>query len=211
MLSLSLITFVVTAAVYVTYIAGVWFVFRGHGLNSDPLGLRLLKGGALATKIAVLWAIWEGRSVEQADGWWYASLGLFAVSFALFWWAAATIKRRPLTLAFSPDRPEHLVDYGPYRYVRHPFYTSYLIGYAAGLVATRRWELVPFIAGMTGIYWWAASTEERKFASGSLAAQYAAYRARTFRFFPRFFASPETGASTLTRDDGVAQPRRRAE
>lgn len=204
--ALALFTFASIAAAYVTYVAGVWFVFRHHGSPSDPVGLRLLKLGALASKVAILWSIWHARP-SATPGWWGGALAILAASYGLFWWATITNRRRPLTLAFSPDRPSHLVDEGPYRYLRHPFYASYLLGYVAGWIAVREWYLLPFLAGMTAIYWWAASVEERKFAESPLAEEYERYKQRTYRFFPRLRTA--VVPRPITPPPGDAEPRRR--
>jgi len=110
--------------------------------------------------------------------------GLYVSSLALFWWAIRANHSHPLSAAFLADLPQHLMDRGPYRFVRHPFYTSYLIAWCAGVVATGRLWLVPTLLVMMGIYWKASQAEERKFAHSELAAAYASYRAKTGRFLP---------------------------
>jgi protein-S-isoprenylcysteine O-methyltransferase Ste14 len=86
---------------------------------------------------------------------------------------------------FSGDVPQHLVERGPYRRVRNPFYVSYFLCYLAGLAGTASWPLaVPFVvllAAFTG----AARHEERKFLASPLAAEYRAYMRRAGRFLPR--------------------------
>src|SRR5262245_61660126 len=41
---------------------------------------------------------------------------LYVMALALFFSALRSHQRRPLSAAFSPDRPAHLVDWGPYRF-----------------------------------------------------------------------------------------------
>jgi protein-S-isoprenylcysteine O-methyltransferase Ste14 len=108
-------------------------------------------------------------------------------AMALFWWAASTIRRRPLSLAFSDDAPSFLFRNGPFRFVRHPFYTSYIMFWASNAVASRSgWLLMPFVT-MTAIYVVALRGEERKFASSPLASDYRDYRATTGAVFPRIW------------------------
>jgi protein-S-isoprenylcysteine O-methyltransferase Ste14 len=92
---------------------------------------------------------------------------------------------RPLTIAFADDVPMHVVRSGPYRVVRHPFYTSYMLAYLAGLIATASPLLIPVIVCMGTLYTRAASGEEAKFAASALRDEYAVYRHRTGRFTPR--------------------------
>jgi protein-S-isoprenylcysteine O-methyltransferase Ste14 len=110
--------------------------------------------------------------------------GLYLCSLALFWWALRANRRQPLSAAFLDNLPQHLMDQGPYHYIRHPFYTSYLLTWSAGVIAVGRWWLIPTLVVMLAIYWKASQAEEGKFARSSLAAAYVAYRARTGRFLP---------------------------
>src|SRR5579872_5802170 len=56
--------------------------------------------------------------------WGMAAALMYLCALGLFWWAISANTPRPLSAAFSPDSPEHLVDRGPYRLMRHPFYCS---------------------------------------------------------------------------------------
>lgn len=113
------------------------------------------------------------------------ALLLCALSLVLFWWAIRTNRRRPLSFAFSDDLPEHLVCEGPYRRIRHPFYTAYLLSWLVTPLATGEpLMLVPF-AVMAAIYTAAARVEERKFEATRLGEAYARYRGVAGMFWPR--------------------------
>jgi len=109
---------------------------------------------------------------------------LYFWSLGLFWWAIRTNSATRLSAAFSPDLPVHLVEGGPYRFIRHPFYCSYVLAWTAGAIATGRWWLVPTVGVMIVIYWKAATFEEEKFSRSPLAGDYQRYRARTALLFP---------------------------
>jgi protein-S-isoprenylcysteine O-methyltransferase Ste14 len=109
---------------------------------------------------------------------------LYLSALALFWWAISANASRPLSAAFSPDPPAHLMDEGPYRFIRHPFYCSYLLTWTAGVVATAQLWLLPTLAVMLVIYVRAATIEEQKFTDSPLAETYENYRTRTGRFLP---------------------------
>ncbi len=109
---------------------------------------------------------------------------LYLSSLGLFWWAIKTSSKHPLSAVASPDLPAHLVEEGPYRFIRHPLYFSYLLTWFAGLIATGRWWLVPSVAVMAVIYLNAASLEEKKFAHSPLAGAYREYQSRTGLFVP---------------------------
>ena len=111
---------------------------------------------------------------------------LLASSFTLFEWARTSIKGRFFSYAGSNDTPEFVWTFGPFAYIRNPFYTSYMLSYLA--VGVMFPSLVPLvvIGVMAFFYMRMAQHEERKFARSPLAEEYAAYAKRTGRFFPKF-------------------------
>lgn len=120
-----------------------------------------------------------------------AALLVFGVAFALFIWALAENRRRPLSLAWSTDPPDHLVTTGPYRWVRHPFYASYLCAWMGGAAAAGgaiAWGVPAF---MWLLFYLTARQEESKFARSRLAAAHRRYRATTGMFVPRPARRPE--------------------
>ena len=121
-------------------------------------------------------------SISLAGG--IAAALLYSASLGLFWWAIRTSLHRPLSASFSLDCPAHLVQDGPYRFIRHPLYCSYLLTWTAACIASARLFLLPTVAAMAAIYVVAARAEERKFLESPLADSYRHYRARTGRLFP---------------------------
>jgi len=109
---------------------------------------------------------------------------LYVTSLILFWWAVYTNRAKPLSAVFSPDLPGHFVSHGPYAWVRHPFYTSYLLTWLAGVAATGHLWLLSTVLVMVTIYWRAALLEEKKFFQTALASLYLAYKSRTGLFAP---------------------------
>lgn len=112
-------------------------------------------------------------------------LPILLTSLGIFIWAVLETRKDRLTVAFSEDRPGHLITRGPYRFVRHPFYLSYMLFWLAGAMATS--SLLPWLVFvlMAGIYVFAARTEERKFCVSELQDEYREYVAATGMFFPR--------------------------
>jgi protein-S-isoprenylcysteine O-methyltransferase Ste14 len=115
------------------------------------------------------------------------ALVAYLAAAGLYGWCVITTRRRRLSVAFSRDRPEFLVADGPYRVIRHPFYSSYLLYWAAGVIAAREPWLALTILPAGGSFLWAALREERKFAASPLSSAYQAYRARTGMFVPKLF------------------------
>ncbi|MEP7341031.1 MAG: isoprenylcysteine carboxylmethyltransferase family protein [Acidobacteriota bacterium] len=152
-------------------------------VNHMPGGAHLIQivGGIFTLAHLVALLRWGNSRAATA----LVGLLLYCASFALFWVCIRINRAAPLSIAFSTDKPAHLITRGPYRYVRHPFYASYSLAWMAGIVAGRQpWLLISLLA-MGAIYYRAAALEERKFASGNLAAAYEEYRRHTGMFIPR--------------------------
>jgi protein-S-isoprenylcysteine O-methyltransferase Ste14 len=105
-------------------------------------------------------------------------------SLIMFWSAKkAHGGSRPL-LAFAERIPFVFIKTGPYRFVRHPFYASYLYAWiGGGLAAQSIIAWVP-VAALILFYHSAASREEDEFLKSPLSESYEAYQRKTKRFVP---------------------------
>ena len=176
-----------TLAVLAAFVACLssfnWGMYRFFtepgGGNSGIWSIKLLGTGMGLASLAGI-PLFGARSASSAS----TALLIYALSLALFWWAIDTNRTRPLSFAFSDDAPRHLVSSGPYRWVRHPFYSAYLLAWAGSAVATLQPLMLVPLAPMTAIYIAAAKIEERKFETSVLATAYACYRTRTGMFLP---------------------------
>lgn len=178
-----LLDLIVTAAAVAALAQYSWSM-RGH-FSSDgmPKGAKLLSLVVLACALLLFAIIWL---LPQPA--WVQILGIVLQlsSFLLFWAAIRASRQARLRLAFDPGNPRSFVSEGPYRYVRHPFYVSYVIFWGGwSLAGWSVWAIFPFLV-MTAVYIGAARDEERKFGLTDMGPDYAAYRARTGFFFPRF-------------------------
>ncbi len=165
----------------ICFAAFVWGV-KGHfrSTGTMPRGMQLTSGLSTILFGAFLWHLHDG-----ASGHWPLAILLFTAALAVFASAIAASRKSPPTLAYDTDSPSFLLNQGPYRYVRHPFYLAYVLfwfGTALAVHSLAAW-LAPAI--MTVLYMDAAAREEKKFANSALAPAYAAYRARAGMFWPR--------------------------
>ncbi len=175
----------IAVGAYVTGIASFswamrrFFVRRHSALSRDQL---------LVVWLGFVFALWQVIAVARAPlllgpalGWAFA---LWVLSLLTFWSAVRINWRQPLTWAFETDRPHHLVLQGPYHWVRHPFYLSYILFWLAAPVATGdRLLLVPAVT-MGFLYWRSAVQEEMKFLNSSLADSYRRYQTHAGMFWP---------------------------
>jgi protein-S-isoprenylcysteine O-methyltransferase Ste14 len=148
--------------------------------SPPPPSQRLLGLAALGAGGCVVWAVVTSPMPgEVRTGAAWAGFGL---SLGIFVWALYTHREFRLHRAFYEVSPERLVSSGPYRFVRHPFYLSYLLTYLGAAVLTAHVAVVISLCVMLGIYVAAARLEERLFLEGPWREEYRAYRARTGMF-----------------------------
>ncbi|WP_438297477.1 methyltransferase family protein [Streptomyces sp. HUAS TT7] len=124
-----------------------------------------------------------------ADDAWLTGGTLVAVvlnvaSIALIFMTLGT-HRIPLALWHqADDAPRHLVTYGAYRRIRHPFYAAFLLAFLSGLFAfPHPVTLVLAVYGFAALNKTAA-VEERRLSASEFGAEYVAYIGHTGRFFP---------------------------
>lgn len=136
--------------------------------------------GITATRFEVV-AQWQGLPE-----------GVFAVPATLLVLASMTMigwtvgsHRVPLALWHQDnDAAVQIVSWGPYRYVRHPFYAAFLMTQAAGfLVAPQLITAIGFGYAVVALSLTARREEARLLASG-LGAEYRSYMTRTGRLLP---------------------------
>jgi protein-S-isoprenylcysteine O-methyltransferase Ste14 len=107
------------------------------------------------------------------------------------------------------DHPTKLVTWGPYRWVRHPFYASYYLYFPASLLVAPTWPLACVVVYAILILNRTAAREEAELLSSpELGQEYARYIARTGRFFPaRNAVFAGLGASPGTDHVALTDPR----
>ena len=106
-------------------------------------------------------------------------------SIALYEWARAAIWGRRFGIAWGDHVPEELCEAGPYRYVRHPLYLSYMLAWLAALVALPHWSTAVLLVVNVVVFTVAARSDEATIGTSPLAAAYAEYRGRAGMFWPR--------------------------
>lgn len=158
-------------------------VGKGHFKSKQmPAGANLVSAAVLTTLAVFLILLWTGEAPLLAQ---LAALALESLSLWLFFRTIAASRDGALHFAFDTENPVSLVTAGPYRYVRHPFYTSYLIFWTGLAIGTWSLWAIPVLVLMAVLYTVAARGEEAKFARTQMSDEYATYRARTGMFWPK--------------------------
>lgn len=134
---------------------------------------------------------WSGSEAWMAAG---PALGalLAVLSAALIGWTVGT-HEAPVSLWHqSDDTPARLVTHGPYQWVRHPFYTAFLLLLTGSTLAfPHPLTATIWIAGVIVINGTAAR-EEARILESVHGERYREYLRRTRRFVPRLGA-PRAG------------------
>jgi protein-S-isoprenylcysteine O-methyltransferase Ste14 len=156
---------------------------RDHFVSENmQLGAKLISAIVLLTTAVFLVLTWAVSQPLWAQ---LAGLAAEIASGFLFFATIRASKAARLRFAFDPEAPHTLLQEGPYKYVRHPFYTSYLIFWAGWAVAS--WSVFGLLNlfVLAILYVWAARFEEQSFLGTGLGEEYRAYKARTGLFWPK--------------------------
>jgi protein-S-isoprenylcysteine O-methyltransferase Ste14 len=186
-----LVAVLLAAACFAGFAWAIRGHFRQHGRM--PGGMRIV---SLLSALGFVWFLVDGfvdprPPAHGGDIAVVLAVILFVFALFIFWWSIKITRTQPLTLAFAADVPRFLQHRGPYNYVRHPFYLSYLafwIGTALASGDILHW-VMPLVMGV--LYVAAARREERKFDQSTLASAYRAYRQRTGMLVPRLRRQPD--------------------
>jgi protein-S-isoprenylcysteine O-methyltransferase Ste14 len=107
-------------------------------------------------------------------------------SMILYEWSRRTVIDRNFYIALSGEVPAAVCETGPYRYTRHPFYSSYMLAFLAVAVAFPS----PIVAAVClinmGLFVYLAFDDERVLLASALGGSYQAYRGRVAMIVPRF-------------------------
>lgn len=141
--------------------------------------LVLLQFGLLLALAWVAWpAAWTGAIPLAA---WIS----FILALALALWAFTANRPGNFNIRPIPKAGGELVTHGPYRWVRHPMYSSFLLG-AFALARTADVEAAWLAWGTLFLVLWVKSSLEERWMQVEHPG-YAVYRARSWRFIPWLF------------------------
>jgi len=169
------------------FLAFSWGTLR-HFRSAGPMppGMRLIGAVSLVTMTAFAWSV----LAEPLPGTWPLAVVLATGSLALFVWTVRATRDAGLALAFAGAQPSELVVVGPFRYLRHPFYTSYLLFWLATFIATLSNICALGLFVLLVCYVTAAREEEYSISRSRLAIQYVQYASGAGMFLPKLKRRP---------------------
>lgn len=167
---------------------------HGGKLPSRPTG-RVADPVRAAFGVIALAAFWvafasppwaAGLSFPMPVAFRWVGLVVVAAMVPLVWWTVWSIGTN-ISPTTSTRAGAQLVTSGPYRWIRHPLYTSGVGLFAGTAVVLGSWIIVAILAGLAAFLPQRVRQEETQLIA-SFGDQYRRYSARTGRFLPRFGA-----------------------
>jgi protein-S-isoprenylcysteine O-methyltransferase Ste14 len=190
------LTISVAWCTWVGFAAAMRYYFRGaRQRNPAKTFLTLSAFVCTLAQLVVL-------SLANPPSGWRLGFGLACYGLAnlVFWSALWMHGRARPAFAFIDVKPSAFTRAGPYRFVRHPIYSAYLLGWLAGpVVAGQPWLLVT-VGWMWLLYYVAARQEEKHFAQTAFRDDYDAYRKQAGMFLPRLTPPFRPEASDRSRN-----------
>jgi protein-S-isoprenylcysteine O-methyltransferase Ste14 len=128
-----------------------------------------------------------GLGFYQSLAWPLAACGavLASSSVVLYEYTRRTVVDRNFYTALGGVVPAGVCERGPYRYIRHPFYLSYMVAFLAVMVAFPSPVTAAVCALNIALFVYLAFDDERVLLRSGLAGDYEAYRKRVGMFVPR--------------------------
>ena len=145
-----------------------------------PLGAAFWFG-VFAWMINPAWMAWA--SVPIPFAWRWIGVGWLFAGCALLVWTFRSLGRN-LTDTVVTRAHHTLVTHGPYRWIRHPLYSSAALLVVAICLITANWFLLAAGAGVLSVLVLRTRTEEHNLVA-RFGDSYQKYMSRTGRFVPR--------------------------
>jgi protein-S-isoprenylcysteine O-methyltransferase Ste14 len=115
---------------------------------------------------------------------------LLCAAALLFAVTRSTTPRKILPAAFAEEAPAGLIQSGPYRFIRHPFYVAYMLYWTGLAFAAPHPAVIIGAFGIVASYMFLARREEKRLLQGPLGTGYRDYVQATGRFLPRIRKQP---------------------
>ena len=114
----------------------------------------------------------------------WAGVGITLLGFALLQWAQVTLGK---SWSDTPRmmKEQTLVTKGPYRYIRHPIYTAFLLILGSTLLISSNWLIGLCMIGMTSLEIISRIQYEETLMIEYFGEQYRTYMEKTGRLLPR--------------------------
>jgi len=107
---------------------------------------------------------------------------IYITGLLVFWWGIYTAKE--LNFAFGSFSGK-IITSGPFQFVRHPFYSSYILIWGASTFLFNSVSLWITLIYLVIFYFRSATSEEKSILESNKASEYISYSKDTNMFIPR--------------------------
>ncbi|MBL4783812.1 MAG: DUF1295 domain-containing protein [Cohaesibacteraceae bacterium] len=144
--------------------------FKSVSMSAGMMAISFLSACGICN---FCWQVFEAVNYSAV------SAVLICTAWLLFISAILATRSKNLKLAFDHHgTPQEIVTSGPFRYLRHPFYTSYVIFWAGCALAALNTAGFIFPGLLLAFYIRAARSEEQFLEKSDLSAQYQDYKSQ---------------------------------
>lgn len=151
---------------------------------NEPFGMQLIRitslGLFLINMMLAVIHIFLNEQVSLI----IVSLLLSIISIGLFSWSISTTKNKVLRLAYCDPSSEKLVVTGPYKYIRHPFYTAYILYWLSWLSLNNFSIIIVAFTFVIIIQYLLGIMTEEKYLSRKFNDNYCNYKSSTAMLIP---------------------------
>lgn len=162
--------------------AGLFFFKKPARPNKNFILLNFFGLAAIASHIFYLL-----HTRNEHLFYYYVGAIISTISLILFWTTLFYTKSQSMSFAFNNSNfPKKIFTFGPYKFVRHPFYTSYILAWFANpIIHGHLWTFI-FLLILTFLYTKAAIDEEKYFLNSEFKNEYKDYIKSTGFFMIKF-------------------------
>ena len=157
--------------------------WRGREVTTKDRGSNLVLRVSLYASVVIAVVLAVNNTAMLPHGVFYAGISLVIIGIVVRQWAVFTLGRF-FTLTVGIQKDQKVVDYGPYRFVRHPSYLGLLITLTGIGLALQSWEGTLTMVGISGLAIGYRIHIEEKVLVSELGDDYVQYMKRTKRLIP---------------------------
>jgi protein-S-isoprenylcysteine O-methyltransferase Ste14 len=156
---------------------------RGKEVTIKDNGSNLVLRVSLYVSIIIAFFLAVNNTAMLPHWFFYPGIVLIVIGIIVRQWAIFTLGRF-FTLTIGIQKNQKVVDYGPYRFIRHPSYLGLLIVLLGIGAALQSWEGVLAIVVISGLAIGYRIHIEEKVMVSELGEDYIKYMKRTKRLIP---------------------------
>ncbi len=168
---------------FATFIWGALYFFKTNNIGSKS-GKNLI---SIVIGTCIVVTIINLSSIRQIRLTQFSVAGTFLIiSLIIFLISVRSTSNVKFQFIGSDKVPDKIVTTGIYKYIRHPFYLSYILAWIGDFISQPNSISASVTALTFAIYYKSAVAEERSILSSAHRERYLSYISRSGRLMPKF-------------------------